>query len=85
MKKSTQILFSALLGLSLIPVAGLFYLNLQADKMLYYKYGKAYWLKANPAQCDDYRKGYFKDLRRGASADSNLDLSCEEALKILAE
>ncbi|MBT9544905.1 MAG: alpha/beta hydrolase [Candidatus Sericytochromatia bacterium] len=85
MKKSTQILFSALLGLSLIPVAGLFYLNLQADKMLYYKYGKAYWLKANPAQCDDYRKGYFKDLRPGASADSNLDLSCEAALKLTAE
>lgn len=89
MKKSTQILLSGLLGLGFIPVAGLFYLNLQADKMLYYKYGKAYWLKPNPAQCDDYRQGYFKDLRPGSSASAQpkgqIDLSCEAALKLPAE
>jgi len=93
MKKTTKVLLSGLVGLSLIPVAGLFYLNLQADKMLYYKYGKAYWLKPNPAQCDEYRLGYFKDLRpasvSGASASAprhgHLDLSCEAALKFPAE
>lgn len=90
MKKATKIILSALLGLSFIPVAGLYYLNLQADKMLYYKYGKAYWIKPNPAQCDDYRKGYFKDLRPSAEQtkspqQNSLDLSCEAALKLPAE
>lgn len=61
------------------------YLNLQADKIIYYKYGKAYWQHSQAIVCDDYRKGYFQDLRPGASAQAVLDLSCEQALTLAAE
>ncbi|MGE3724047.1 MAG: alpha/beta hydrolase [Candidatus Sericytochromatia bacterium] len=76
-----------ILGLLILalPLAGLLFLNQQAEKLLYYKYGKAKWAMQRPAICSPARKAMvYADQRPGQRGDKPLELSCEEALALPA-
>lgn len=85
MSKFSRRLIIALLILLALPLGAFAYLNLQADKMIWYKYGRAYWLHSRPVVCDDYRRQYFRDLRHEAPATGTTEISCEQALNLPAE
>ncbi|PIQ26685.1 hypothetical protein COW36_01005 [bacterium (Candidatus Blackallbacteria) CG17_big_fil_post_rev_8_21_14_2_50_48_46] len=71
----------ALLCLAL-PLAGLLYLNQQAEKLVYFKYGKAKWGQQRPAACTPARKKWvYGDLRPGHAGEVPLELTCEAALQ----
>lgn len=80
-----------ILGLLILalPLAGLLFLNQQAEKLLYYKYGKAKWAQQRPAICSPARKALvYADQRPGQrlgqNRDKPLELACEEALALPA-
>lgn len=76
-----------ILGLLLLalPLAGLLYLNQQAEKLLYYKYGKAKWSQPRPAVCSPARKALvYADQRPGQTSGKPLELSCEAAMALSA-
>lgn len=59
------------------------YLYLQAGRILYYKYGYAYWQTQHPAACSPYRQSYFENLQPQAQA-PELDYRCPQALTLPA-